>query len=310
MGRHNTGPHLRREIANHTSHEENPGVALSSEGEARASLDSDWSESYMLDLMEWHLQVQNRLPNLAGTAQWVFKDFGTPLRPENPIPYVNQKGLVDRSGQPKDVYYLFQAYQTNAPVCHIESPTWPIRAGESGALQRVRVYSNCERVELFVNGRSHATKTHDPTAFPARGLVWFVPLQQGENEIRAVTSTANGQTVEHSITQTLVPAGGSVAAIEGRWEEVMFEGDTAILATVQLLDQDGIPVLTDERRVQFALTGNGRPMVNQGTPTGSRVVVTANGRAAIHILEADETTILHVTADDLPSFQLKIETGD
>jgi hypothetical protein len=90
----------------------------------------------------------------------------------------------------------------------------------------------------------------------------------------------------------------------------MFEGDTAILATVQLLDQDGIPVLTDERRVQFALTGNGRPMVNQGTPTGSRVVVTANGRAAIHILEADETTILHVTADDLPSFQLKIETGD
>ena len=37
------------------------------EGEARGSLDSDWSESYMLDLMEWHLQVQNRLPDLAGT---------------------------------------------------------------------------------------------------------------------------------------------------------------------------------------------------------------------------------------------------
>ncbi|MCA9969389.1 MAG: hypothetical protein KC425_04190, partial [Anaerolineales bacterium] len=81
VGRHNSGPHLRRAIAQHDSHEEQPGVALSADGEARASLDGDWSESYVLDLMEWHLQVQRRLPNLAGTAQWVFKDFGTPLRP-------------------------------------------------------------------------------------------------------------------------------------------------------------------------------------------------------------------------------------
>ena len=166
VGRHNSGPHLRRQIDSHTTHEENPGVALSSEGEARGSLDGDWSESYILDLMEWHLQVQNRLPNLAGTAQWVFKDFGTPLRPENPIPYVNQKGLVARDGTPKDVYFLFQAYQTNTPVCHIESPTWPIRAGEPGALKRVRVYSNCERVELFVNGRSQGTKFLNPTIPP------------------------------------------------------------------------------------------------------------------------------------------------
>ncbi|MCB0036570.1 MAG: hypothetical protein KDE51_21205, partial [Anaerolineales bacterium] len=127
VGRHNSGPHLQRPIAHHLTHEENPGVAHATDGEARASLDSDWSESYMLDLMEWHLQVQNRLPNLAGTAQWAFKDFGTPLRPENPLPYINQKGLFDRAGQPKDVYYLFQAYQTETPVCYIESPSWPIR---------------------------------------------------------------------------------------------------------------------------------------------------------------------------------------
>ncbi|MEM7114634.1 MAG: glycoside hydrolase family 2 TIM barrel-domain containing protein [Chloroflexota bacterium] len=306
VGRHNVGPHLRRQIVDHTSHEEIPGEALSSMGEPRGSLDSDWSESYILDVMEWHLQVQNRLPKLAGTAQWAFKDFGTPLRPENPIPYVNQKGLVDRSGQPKDVYFLFQAYQTNEPVCHIESPTWPIRAGNADELQRVRVYSNCERVELFVNGRSHHTKTLDPTAFPARGLVWFVPMQQGANEIRAVASTTAGQTIEHTITQTLVPVSGEVAAIEGQWEKVVFDEKTAVLATIQLVDQAGIPVLSDERRVQFALSGNGQLLVNQGTPTGSGLVETANGRAAIHILGADETTILQVRADNLPTYQLKI----
>ena len=307
VGRHNSGPHLRRQIANQTSHEENPGVALSNEGEPRGSLDSDWSESYMLDLMEWHLQVQNRLPNLAGTAQWVFKDFGTPLRPENPIPYVNQKGLVDRSGQPKDVYFLFQAYQTAKPVCHIESPTWPIRAGKSDALHRVRVYSNCEQVELFVNGRSYTTKVLDPTIFPARGLVWFVPLQLGENEIRAVAVTAEGQVVEHAITQTLVPNGEMEAVrMQGWCEQVIFEGETAVLATIQLISQDGVPVLTDERILDFELQGDGKLLINQGTPSGSRVVETANGRATIYILRAAETTILHVKSDRLPSYQLRI----
>jgi len=35
---------------------------------------------------------QDSMPRLTGTAQWCFKDFSTPLRPDNPIPYVNQKG--------------------------------------------------------------------------------------------------------------------------------------------------------------------------------------------------------------------------
>src|SRR5215469_14522407 len=85
FGRHSTGPHIKA-------------------GAAQVSRSSDWSESYILDLMEWHLQLQSRFPQLAGSAQWAFKDFGTPLRPENPIPYVNQKGLVDRDGRPKDAY--------------------------------------------------------------------------------------------------------------------------------------------------------------------------------------------------------------
>jgi beta-galactosidase len=317
VGRHNSGPHLRRQIANHITHEENPGVALSSEGEARASLDGDWSESYILDLMEWHLQVQNSLPNLAGTAQWVFKDFGTPLRPENPIPYVNQKGLVDRSGTPKDVYYLFQAYQTNTPVCHIESPTWPIRCGESGALKRVRVYSNCERVELFVNGRSQGTKFPNANISPAAGLVWFVPLYLGENEIQATAVTTSGQTVEHSITQTLVPNGvtkaagmqgwftsaGSVTASAGS-VTALAGSEQVKIATVQLVTKDGIPVLTDEHHLTFALSGSGRLLINQGAPYGCRVVETANGRASITIFDADETTQLHVTSEELPPIQI------
>ena len=77
--------------------------------------DGDWSESYQTDLMDWHLMVSERQDSLTGNAQWVFKDFATPLRPENPIPYVNQKGLLTRDGTPKDAYYVYKSYWTTSP---------------------------------------------------------------------------------------------------------------------------------------------------------------------------------------------------
>jgi len=59
-------------------------------GKVRMSKDGDWSESYMANLFDWHLKEQDQMPWLTGSAQWIFKDFATPLRPENPVPRVNQ----------------------------------------------------------------------------------------------------------------------------------------------------------------------------------------------------------------------------
>ena len=62
--------------------------------------------------MDWYLTVAERRENLAGLAQWVFKDYATPLRSENPIPYINQKGLSDREGNKKEVYWIFKSHWT------------------------------------------------------------------------------------------------------------------------------------------------------------------------------------------------------
>lgn len=53
---------------------------------------NDWSEIYLAALIDWHLKEQEEMPWLTGTAYWPFKDFSTPVRPDNPVPYVNQKG--------------------------------------------------------------------------------------------------------------------------------------------------------------------------------------------------------------------------
>ena len=112
-------------------------------GKVRMSKDGDWSESYMVNLFDWHLKEQEDMPWLTGSAAWIFKDFATPLRPENPVPRVNQKGVVERDGTPKEGYYVFQSYWAAKPMLHIYGHNWPVRWGAAGEEKEVRVYSNC-----------------------------------------------------------------------------------------------------------------------------------------------------------------------
>ena len=123
---------------------------------------------------------------LTGSAQWVFKDFSTPLRPENPVPRVNQKGVVERDLTPKEGYYVFQSYWAEKPMVHIYGHTWPVRWGAAGEQKMVKVYSNCAAAELFLNGKSCGVKQRNSQDFPGAGLRWMVPFQAGENHLRVV----------------------------------------------------------------------------------------------------------------------------
>ncbi|HVU65643.1 MAG TPA: glycoside hydrolase family 2 TIM barrel-domain containing protein [Ktedonobacteraceae bacterium] len=294
-GRYSVGPHLSATIAQESDHAERPGLATMDDNyPPRASRHGDWSESYMLDLMEWHLQVQLRTPRLAGNAQWIFKDFGTPLRPENPIPYVNQKGLVDRAGRPKALYALFQSYLTSAPMCFIEAPDWSVRSGHPGEEQRVRVYANCPRVTLFLNGASCGERRRDSAAFPAAGLVWQVRFRPGPNTLRALGVSEQGEEVEHSVTLDYYEGvAGPGVAFTWRIEPAELPGQqSGKRVTVQLVDASGQPVTSERQRVAFRLQGPGRLLDRLGTPAGSRVVELANGRASIVVLTSEQTRLL------------------
>ena len=53
---------------------------------------------------------------------------------------------------PKNAYFLLQSEWTEEPMIHIVGHwTW---AGHEGKERQVRVYSNCDTVELFLNGKS------------------------------------------------------------------------------------------------------------------------------------------------------------
>lgn len=284
--------------------DERAGDASLYGGAARASKDGDWSESYIVRLIDWHLKEQETMPWLTGAAYWPFKDFSTPVRPENPVPYMNQKGVIERDFTPKESYYVFQSYWTTEPMAHIYGHTWPVRWGNKGDRKEILVYSNCEEAELFINGVSQGVKKRNSQDYPAAGLRWNCVYEEGKNEIRVV-AVKGKTTVTDEITQEYQTAKwGKEAAIE--LSVVSREGDTALLEA-QLFDKDGVRCLDSKKQIAFEIAGDGSLVMNQGTSTGSRKVQAYNGRARIKVNLNKGRSVVAVKVNGLPSAFLELK---
>lgn len=263
----------------------------------------DWSESYIVKLIDWHLKEQENMPWLTGTAYWPFKDFSTPVRPENPIPYVNQKGVVERDFTKKESFYVFQSYWTKSPMIRIYGHDRPVRWGDVGEKKEFLVYSNCSAVELFVNGISVGVKNRDSQNFPAAGLRWDVALIEGKNTVKAVSRSGKKELVDEIQFDYQTQKWDAPAYLHTSLEK---EGDfTAI--HVQLADNKGVRCLDSNDFIRFDLVGDGMLIQNQGTVRASRKVQLANGRAQIKVKRLGGKSIVTMRVNDLPVQFITIE---
>ena len=272
-------------------------------GQSRASASGDWSETYLCNLIDWHLKEQEAMPALAGTAQWVFKDFSSPVRTTNPIPRVNQKGLLERDLTPKEAYYVIQSYWAKRPMLHVYGHSWPIRWGDAGEDKLVKVYSNCEIVELFLNDVSCGVKNRKVLDFPAAGLRWLVKFQTGENRIRAVGRKL-GQTVTDEI---------SFSYQTQPWKapthfdlRVKSNSNQVFTIEARLLDAENVLCLDARNGVRFGVTGDGSLMDDLGTSTGSRNLELYNGRAEISLRSNGGKSVVSASSKGLPTTFLSL----
>lgn len=284
--------------------DERAGDASLYGGGARVSKDGDWSESYIANLIDWHLKEQETMPWLTGTAYWPFKDFSTPIRPENPVPYVNQKGVVERDFTKKESFYIFQSYWTNTPMVHIYGHSWPVRWGADGEEKMVKVYSNCDEAELFVNGKSFGIKKRNSQDFPAAGLRWLVPMQKGTYNFKIVAKKGK-VTVTDEITQEYqTEKWGKPAKLV---LQKISEANGLATVEVKAYDANNILCLDAATEVKFKLLGDGTLIKDQGTSTASSKVQLYNGRAVISLKTNDKKNVISVSAAGLPTEFLTIE---
>lgn len=268
----------------------------------------DWSENYIVDLFDWHLRISETDTTFVGNVQWAFKDFGTPLRPENDIPYMNQKGLMDRSGKPKDAYYVFKSYWSKKPFTYIESKTWTERQGPENIPRTISVYSNCEKVAFYHDGNLLGEKIRNINKFPASGLTWDVNFKQGENVLIA-TGFCSGGEVAHDtlVVNYRFEKNGAAKALKLSFKKL--ENDNYLI-TATAIDQNGLQCLDYEERVYFQCLEGGEMLENRGTPTGSAAIAMANGKASIEVapLSTSKTMTVMVLNQSFKGTYLKIET--
>lgn len=88
-------------------------------------------------------------------------------------------GIIDLAGFPKDHYFFYKSQWTKEPMVHL-LPHWTHPELKRGTEIPVVAYSNCDEVELFLNGRSLGSRRVGKLL----DFVWKVPYQPGE--IKAV----------------------------------------------------------------------------------------------------------------------------
>ena len=122
-----------------------------------------------------------------GSFVWNMFDFASGGRNEGNTPGMNDKGLVtyDRKTK-KDAFYFYKSLWTEEPMVYITSRRDAVRTIEDTP---IKIYSNCDDVELFVNGKKCASSMERQGNI----CIWnAIRLAEGENLIEAKGLDENG----------------------------------------------------------------------------------------------------------------------
>ncbi len=245
---------------------------------------------------------------LAGGFVWTGFDYRgepTPYR----WPCINSHfGILDVCGFPKNIFYYYKSWWTTENVLHI-FPHWNWM-GKEGKPIDVWCFSNCDSVELFLNGESLGTKKMEKDSH----LEWKVTYEPGTLK---ANGWRNGNMISDKVETTDEVA--SIKLIPDR-STINADGEDVSVVTVSALDLQGREVPTADNLIHFEVEGAGKIIgVGNGNPSihekdkyvnGGYQRKLFSGKCSVIILSDRKPgeIILKATADGLKNAEVKIET--
>ena len=212
---------------------------------------------------------------------------------------------MDLCGFPKDGYYAYKAAWTNEPVVHAY-PHWNLQ-GHEGDTIRIGVYSNCDEVELLVNGKSLGRQK----VVPYVRLEWQAVYKPGKVEARAYK---NGKLITKEVTETTDEPKQII--MKSDTNKLNADGCDVAIINIALRDSKGRVVPTADNLVKFSIegpgriigTGNGDPSCHDPEKTNWRKAF--NGYCQV-LVQTDKTPgiiRLKATSENLKDVEIVLNT--
>ncbi len=214
----------------------------------------DWATSAAKSL-----QMIKDSPWVAGEFVWTGFDYIGESTPYWWPAVISYFGITDLCGFPKDRYYTYQSKWTEKPMVHV-LPHWNWEKWKGKEIP-VIVDTNCESVELFLNGKSFGEKKRTDSA--GLRLEWKVPYSTGI--LRASAKNGGVQAAEDQVRTAGKPVRIEIKADR---TELSADGEDLSYVTVRMLDKYGTFCPTADNEIEFTLegdgdiaaTGNGNPL--------------------------------------------------
>ena len=180
---------------------------------------------------------------VCGGYQWA----GIEHRGETMWPRLcSQSGAIDLYLNRKDAFWQNQSHWTEKPMVHI-LPHWNL-SGREGEPVRVSVYTNCDSVELFQDGRSMGVQAVEPFGH----VEWRLIYNPGS--VRAVGYKDGEPAAEETVETT-----GRAVALRLKLERdnVRADGQDVAIITCDCVDSEGRHVPDAAPFVRFNTNGLG-----------------------------------------------------
>ena len=249
-------------------------------------------------------------PWAAGLFYWTGFDYrGEP----NPLEYPatdSEFGILDYCGFWKDEAWYLKSWWTDEPTLHI-FPHWNLQ-GHEGEEVELWAYSNCDEVELTVNGKKLGRQK-----MPKNGhLKWKATYQPGKV---VATGYKNGKRILTDVIATTKPAYKTVLKADKQTIEA--DGRDVAIITIEVQDEKGriVPNACPMLKIQLEGdariigAGNGDPMYlgedHPKNPNCKEFSIPAfNGLAQILVQSYDipSTITLQCLSDGLKTGKLVI----
>ncbi len=196
-------------------------------------------------------------------GQFVWKGFDF-IGEAHEFPYHNiPTGLIDLIGDKRSEYYYRQSMWTEKPLVHIGTalvsdllthkdkalniygPKWEYNEGDNVS---VAVFSNCNEVELFVNGKSLEKRILTPDNQNMQ--IWEIPFQKGV--IKAIGKRKGEKDVVYELR---TPSDAIKIVAEADKSEIKVNSKDIVQVYITIMDENNRVVTTKDRPITCVING-------------------------------------------------------